>query len=416
MPRNVKHRPSAARSERRQAALRRRRDEISARGAAARKAARRRVRRRVLAGLGAVAVVASAVVAGVVLWPEHLPSASLRAAVVPGATGRLGVTAPPTTYHAVYRVETWGQGKSAVATQEIFVRRPFDGRVVIRDGEPPGTSVKFDARSSYARYGNYANAETPQVASEPPNVAVGDLRLEGSLDDLVKAGLFVERERRRALDHECQVYRTGSPLESLKVTAPTKSNYADACVDQAGIVLEEVAVSKGKVTQHVSAIEVTPDSPLADDTFLIEGNPVGFDQGGAELTELDPAAAPTDGYWQLAKPPEGWAHRGRYLLKTLDTSTESGQPVSSWVDTYVRDTSLVLVQQGPDAALPTSSPDEGPAVELGPLGSGRLVLGVAGTSVVAHPTPGSFVEVTGTLPADALRQLASGLVRATPAP
>jgi hypothetical protein len=351
----------------------------------------------------------------VVLWPEHSPSASLRAPVVAGAAGRLGVTAPPATYHVVYRVETHGDGRSATATQEISVRRPFDGRVVIREGEPPGGAVKFDARSSYARYGNYANPASPQVASEPPNVAVGDLRLEGSLDDLVGNRLFVERERRRLLDRECQVYRTGAPLESLKVVAATKSDYADACVDQAGVVLEEVAVTDGKVTQHVTAIDVTVDAPLADDTFLIEGSPVGFDQGGAQLTELDPVAAPTAGYWQLAGPPDGYAHRGRYLLKTVDRSSESGEQVTSWVDAYVNGTSLVVVQQGPDAALPTATPDEGPPVELGAIGSGRLSLGVAGSAVVGHPAQGSFVEVTGTLPADALRQLASRLAPATPA-
>jgi hypothetical protein len=416
MPRNVKHRPSAARSERRQAALRRRREDIAARGAEARRAARRARRRKVLAAVAVVAVAGAATAAGVALWPEYSPSARLRAAVVPGATGRLGVTSPPASYHAVYRVESYGKAKSAVATQEIFVRRPFDGRVVIRDGEPPGRTVKFDARSSYARYGNYVNPASPQVASEPPNVAVGDLRLDASLDDLVRGGLFVERERRRVLDRECQVYRTGSPLESLKVAAPTSADHADACVDQAGIVLEEVAVAAGKVTQHVTATEVTIDPHLGDDTFLIEGQAVGFDQGGAELSELDPASPPTAGYWQLASAPEGFTQRGRYLLKTVDTTSESGQTVSSWVDAYLSGTSVVLVQQGPDAALPTESPDQGPPVDLGPLGSAKVALGVAGSAVVAHPAQGSFVEVTGTLPADALRRLASALAPATPAP
>jgi hypothetical protein len=335
--------------------------------------------------------------------------------VVRGASGRLGLTAAPASYHAVYRVQTFDKKRSAVATQELFVRRPFDGRVLIRNGEPPGGAVKYDARSQYTRYGNYANPASPQVAGEPPNVAVGDLRLEASLDDLVGSRLFVPRDRRRVLDRECQVYRTGSPLESLEVKAPKKSDYADACVDQAGIVLEEVAVSAGNVTQHVTAIEVSVDAPLGDDTFQIDGTPVGFEQGGAELSELDPSSLPAPSYWQMANAPEGFSHRGRYLLKTADTTSESGAAVTSWVDAYVRGIDLVVVQQGPDAALPTANPDAGPTVELGALGTGRLSLGVASTSLVAHPVPGFFVEVTATLPSQALQALTSSLALATPA-
>lgn len=418
MPRHAKYRPSATRSERRQAALRRRREELAAREAAARRAVRRRRLRRVTAVVGTIGAVAVVVVGAIVLWPEAQPSRRLVAAVVPEASGRLGVTQPPVTYHATYRVVTYAKGKSAVATQEIYVRRPFDGRLVIRDGEPPGAGVKFDSRSTYTQYANYANPTSPQLASEPPNVAVGDLRLDATLDDLVSSGMFQQRERRRLLDRDCQVYRTGLPLERLSVKGPTPKDYADACVDQAGLVLEEVAVTGGKVSQHVTAIDVKLDQPIVDEEFTIAGTPVGFDQGGAQLAEITPAAPPVVGYWQLGAVPEGFSHKGRYRLTTADTRSETGQTVDSWVDTYVNGTALLLVQQGPNAAHPTVDPNDGTPADLGPLGSGRLVLGEATSSLLSHPTQDSFVEVSGSVPVATLRQVAAGLAPApaTPAP
>lgn len=395
-------RRSATRSERRLAAVQRRRQLASARSTAARRAAQRRRRLRALAIFATVAVAAS-IVAVVALRPEKAPSTELRAEVVEGAAGPLAITALPASYHAVYRAETYDGSDATVTTEDISVQRPFDGRVFIREGEPPGGAVQFAGRSTFGAFGNYTDA-TPQIAGDAPTVALGDLRLANSLPELLGQGLFQLRERRRtSLGRECQVYRTGSPLQTLRITAPTATDYTDACLDETGLLLEEVTVSGGKLAQRLTATTLERDVSLDPAIFAVDGPRVGRDQGGAEVTEVDRTAAPTAGYWALDAPPAGFTHRGRFQVTAEGTSH---------VDVYVRGIDVVTVRQGPPAAEPDlSDAPAGREVELGSLGAARVAVSSIGPTIVAHPGGEAFVHVTGTLsPAD-LQGIAGGLRR-----
>ncbi len=102
---------------------------------------------------------------------------------------RSEITTTPTSYRAVSSVEAYDGSEVTHTTEEIEIRRPFDGRVFIRDGEPPGGAVRFQGRSTFARYANYAESGAGQVAGNAPTVALGDLRLAGSLEELVARGL-----------------------------------------------------------------------------------------------------------------------------------------------------------------------------------------------------------------------------------
>lgn len=398
------NRRSATRTERRQAAVRRRRQDAAARTRAARKKVARRRRLKFFAALAAGAAVAGVAFA-LTRGGGEGPSRALRAPRVSGATGRLPVAPLPAAYHAVYRAEAYEGSNVTVSTEEIWVQRPFDGRVAIREGEPPGTAKQFEGRSTFGVYANYtegAGAEA-QVAGDAPTVALGDIRVAASLDDLVAEGLFVPGDRRRALGRECQTYRTGSPLQSLKITAPAPTDYVDVCLDDTGLIMEEVAIVEDKVAQRLTALSIEIDPALDPAGFVIDGQRLRPDEGGAEVTEVDRSTAPTPGYWSLDAVPAGFTHRGRYLVAGAQ---------SSHVDVYVRGVDLVTVRQGAPGAEPDLG-DAGPGLEvdLGALGAGRLLLRSVGPSFLAHPGGEAFVHVTGTLAPAELEAVATALRR-----
>ena len=396
------NRRSATRAERRQAAVRRRRQDAAARTRAARTKVTRRRRLKFLAAFVAVAAMAGAAIA-LTRGGGDAPSRGLRAQRVAGATGRLPIERLPAAYHALYRAETYKGSAATVSTEEIWVQRPFDGKVAIREGEPPGTAGQFEGRSSFGVYANFTEAGAAQVAGDAPTVALGDIRVTASLDTLVAEDLFVPGDRRRALGRECQTYRTGSPLQSLKITAPTPTDYVDVCLDDTGLILEEVVVVGDKLTQRLTAVAFDIDPALDPAGFAIEGPRLGAGEGGAEVTEVDRSTAPTAGYWAVDATPAGFTHRGRYLV--------AGEQVSH-VDVFLRGVDFVTVRQG----LPAAEPDlaeAGPGrnLDLGPLGAGSLLLRSIGPTLIAHPGGEAFVHVTGTLSPGDLRAIAGSLRR-----
>jgi hypothetical protein len=400
------HRRTPSRNERRQAAVHRRRQEAAHRTVAARKAARRRRNLKALAGVVAVAVV----VTGVVFLLRDggdgdSQTAELRAQKVSGATGVLAPSTPPTAYRAVYRAESYEGAEPTISTEVVAVQRPFDGRVAILDGEPPGGASRFEGRSTFGVYANYSEAGAVQAAADAPTVALGDLRLAASLDELVRQGLFVLGDRRRATlgteTRECQTFRTGSPLQSLKITAPTGTDYVDVCLDSTGLILEELSIAAGKPSQRLIATSLEAEPTLDSALFRIDAETVGPDQGGAIVTEIDRTTAPAPGYWAPANAPAGFTHKGRYQVVGTGTS---------WVDVYVRGIDLVTIRQGAPAGEPDlSDAGTGADTDLGALGAGKMLLRTIGPTAIGHPGADAFVHVTGTLSPAEVQALASAL-------
>jgi hypothetical protein len=277
--------------------------------------------------------------------------------------------------------------------------------VAILEGEPPGGASRFEGRSTFGVYANYSEAGAVQAAADAPTVALGDLRLAPSLDELLRQGLFVLGDRRRAKlgseTRECQTYRTGSPLQSLKITAPRDTEYVDVCLDCTGLILEEVAVTGGKPTQRLIATSLEAEATLDPALFTIDAEKVGPDQGGAIVTEIERSTAPAPGYWTPASSPAGFTHKGRYSVEGTGTS---------WVDVYVRGIDLVTIRQGPPAAEPDlSDAGAGTDADLGSLGAGKMLLRTIGPTVVGHPGAEAFVHVAGTVSPAEVQGLASGL-------
>jgi hypothetical protein len=258
-----------------------------------------------------------------------------------------------------------------------------------------------------------------------PAAALGDLRFDGAIDDLVEAGIFEVRERRQVLGRECQVYRTGNLVESPPLAVPSATTYADVCIDAAGLVLEEVALVDGVAETYEIATVVEVDAPVDEQRFVIEGEPLTLDEGGNQLISLDPAVAPVDGYWVPATPPVGATHVARHTLRTpvpedqaaTGTSTTvgptdpSGRYTDTYVDVYATGSTFVVVHQGIVAAATTRDTTLGKDVDAGALGPARVVFGATGSTLVASNDTW-FVEVTGPLPATELAAIAATLAPA----
>lgn len=396
-----------------------------------------RVHRRLVAAILA-AVLVVAIVGGVVVavgggddsddggvadaaTPDVEVRSSLTAAVVRDEGEVLPITAPPAAYRITYRIESAGATDVQVRTEQVSVRRPFDAEVVAYAGDGTTAPVEIVVRSNQGLYADLTDADAPDVGAGIPAAALGDLRFDGTLDDLVGADLFVPRERRTLLGRECQVYRTGRVVESLVVAAPTEHTYADVCIDAAGLVLEQVAFVDGRAIHYEVATSVEESPQFDADQFSIEGEPLDLEQGGVELVPLALDEPPTSRHWAPSAAADSAVlgdHVARYLLRVAAepedddvTDTTFGPrfgdgAVETYVDVYVAGAGFVVVQQGPLRAQPSRDLSVGTDVDAGALGTARVAFGVTGHTLVAT-TDTWFVEITAPRSAADLAALAA---------
>ena len=412
---------------------RRRRAAIEQRRAATRRTTehQRRDRRRpwLIAGCAVVLVaVAGGTVAAFLPRDDDTPPPAplaLTSELVEGATAAVTISAPPSAYKVVYRVDTIGDG--ATTTEEFTVERPFDSRIAAYEGEPPGGDLLWGATSNLGLYSSATSDDeaAAQVAQLAPATALGDFRLDATLTDLATSGTFVAREQRQLLGRTCQVYRTGSALETLQISAPTEQTYTDVCIDEAGLLLEEMNVADGVLASRMIAISVDDQAEIAAGSLAVEGDPLPVDQGGSELVPIDAATAPVAGYWGWATPPAGYEHVGRYLLRDPEdsavdadqdetgvTTTTAAPPVihESYVDVYSSGINSIIVRQGPTASQP-NLPQGAASNTAGALGAVQTASGLTGSAVFAAPTApsGWFVVMQATSSRDETVALAATL-------
>ena len=386
-----------------------------------------RGRRWLLAVGGLAAVLAIAVVAALVTGGsgsnDGPRSTLLSATPVEGADGPLALGAVPSEYTVTYQLVTTDgannvadtapapETRTYTTTTETFrVRRPFSTHIDSLDGSPPGDGLQQTIISDLGLYATSSAADADQqVETIMPGAGIGDWRLDAVLGDLVDDGTFVVGERRELLGRQCQVYRTGSPLENYELTRPSDTTYTDVCVDAAGLVLEQVAVEDGALLEHLTATAVDATPTLTADDFAITGTPPGLDDGGMVLTPID--GVPSDpSYWSFSQAPPGYSLQGRYtwqqnatdaVSQGAGTDASSGEPttvVTSYVDVYTDGADVLVVHQGPTSVEPDSNTDptiDGTAPSLGEV---TLQSKLTGTQLLAHPnaTPDWFVQVTAT--------------------
>lgn len=366
----------ATRTERRRAAIERRR-QFARRSVTAQVAARRRRSRiRWSAAAAGVAVLGAGAIVLIASRDDGgIPNVTLSGKEVE-AEGALGITAPLSAYTVDYDLTSYGADPEnpESATEKLRVSRPFGSEITFTQAEETSTYTSVLGKAAVT------DTSGATVSVRPAAAGTYDWRLDATLDDLVASGKFTLKERREVAGRECQVYRTGSAVETGAITDATDTDYADVCIDASGLVLEEVVYASGLPSQHVVATAVSED-PVEDIT--VDGEPTDTT---TSFTDIGTEAAPVDGYWELSTVPEGYELVGRYAYTVPGavpdgTTTDTTLPVDTTaatttpaVDPSVTDPSVT----DPEAADTTVAD---PSTE-----STSAAQGFAGSNVLAAAT------------------------------
>ena len=387
-----------------------------------RRRGRRSFRKPALLTLVAVAAVVGLVAATskVIAGPAVITG---RRGSIPLAAGAQVVALPPpAAYRVVYRVENTAAGRTTVSTDEIAVSRPFDGRQVSRDGAPPGRGRTAAQLTTLGRIEVPTAGSQPRLLLQtPPATAGSDIRLDRVLPDLVAAGKALPREHRRVVGRTCRMHRFGGPVFAgvLEPYDAKSDTYADACVDGAGLVLEEIWVSKGERLRRKVAVELTVGRAVGP-RVRIEGTFLGAKEGGGSVRPVDPASNPIGDSWRLDTVPAGFRLVGRFAVvppqpAVLEDPTQADNRIAGVTDVWVRGADALILDQGGTVSrvAPFQEDKTQPQVPAGAAGMGRLGLDLRMTEVRVLIKGGRYARVAGTLTPKEITAIATGLRQVT---
>ena len=342
------------------------------------------------------------------------PGPNLRAGSVK-VGGSVGVARRlPGAYAVVYRDETHAAGETTVSTQKLWLRRPFESRSETWSGPPPGRR-----RLSYT-VNALTRLSTGRITlAVPPGPAPDERRPDAFLPEATKRGYAQTREARRIIGRACRVYRIGGDpgIDSLKPLKRVGKDYSDVCVDAAGIVLEHVSFTDGKLLFRRVAAGVDENPPLNDDMFAVGKPSMGAAQGGGSARRADPASRPPGTFWALSRPLDGFRHAGRWAV--VPPQSGFNDPIRrasivAWVsDVYTRGSDVVVVEQGAtlQGVEPFKDDPNAQDVDAGALGRGELLYGLRAAELQVKFKGGKFVRLIGTVPPSRLVEIAKDLRR-----
>lgn len=323
----------------------------------------------------------------------------------------VAVPSTPRAYRIVYRIENRAAGDLVVETEEVTVRRPFDGRVVDRAGEPPGGRRQSVTVTRFGFFGTDSPRAEPTVLHVPPNPPAGDADPVDALNAAVGLDRAELRERRRieAVDRRCQVYRIGGPIAGGALTpiGAVEGEHTDVCIDSSGLVLEEVnVVDDDRVLRRRVAVDVDESPDLGEEAFSGPDAEVApADEGGGSVLEVEPTSRPpADPFFELPSAPGGFEHRGRYAVippqaEAFADPVQRNARVAGVSDVYVGGPDLVVIDQGGTLGRVDAFENHpfGRPVDVGALGTGELLLGARISEVRVARDGGRYVRVYGTV-------------------
>ncbi len=327
-------------------------------------------------------------------WPREDRIARTGSSELPA--GSVSVAKRTLRAYAIdYLVRTKSTGSDDVVTsrERIVVRRPFDAKT------PEGVST-----FTRASFGD-------QVLAVPPDIPDVDLRPGAVLREALRKGRAEERERRRVAGRVCRVYRvTGiSRLDHLKTSA---DEYTDVCIDESGVVLEEVDSVDGEIVL-LKVAESVDESPDVDEEDFDLGEPsIGVSVGGNSVQELRPdSRLPGGKFWDLDTPLAGFHHRGRYAVTESDP-VERKIMRTSVTDVWTRGTDVVFIERFNPGRSGQALEDEeanSDRVDAGKIGRGKLIYSLRTSEVRVATGSGRVVRVRGTLAPSRLLAIARSL-------
>jgi hypothetical protein len=222
------------------------------------------------------------------------------------------------------------------------------------------------------------------------------------------------REVRRVVGRDCQVYRSGDLLSAVSMRPPTTKERADTCIDEAGLVLEEILWSDGKFVSRRVAVSVEEPASLPDQLFEAPTSTVPVKEGGGSVRPLVDGSRPPGDFYELDSVPEGFESRGRYSVIPPQPENFGQDPTrqahrrAEVTDVWVRGADvLVLVRGVTLGGVPAFNVDPAKqTIDAGDAGKAELLLGAQQSSVRAVLPGGNYVTITGTLPGAQLTELA----------
>jgi hypothetical protein len=357
-------------------------------------------------------LVLAVVVAGVAVY---LPLRSSR----PGAVRIVAYRGPmprftvPSGYHITFDVTVRGRRH----TEELFIHRPFASYEEAISGGKPYLVTAMRLGEQVFR----ANAGTATLIHTALSPSRRDIRLDAVARYAAKANRLRLIGRARVRGETCFVFRSAAALSSGPLAPIPKRSFVDSCIDSRGLLVYERTTSDGKVVseRRATGIALGGSSP----GYSLQGDAIPTNKGGGAMRALTMDSRLSSGpFWDIAKPPAGFRHTGRYVVipsqpqAYADTSAFSmnaaglpGSLVVSIDDVYVRGSDALVIEQGStvnDAKF--TAPLGGEDIDLGEvLGHGQLLASASASEVVAEPHDGTrFVRVIGTLPPDELIAIA----------
>lgn len=319
---------------------------------------------------------------------------------------------PPESYEITYLVEGYATDGVVVDVERRLVRLPFESRVTSGPSESPD-EVTF---LQVAALGILQSSKEASLTSEP-QIAPGSAHV---VADVATSVLEWRHEVRTILDRDCQVVRAGGPIDVATLESPTDTDFADLCVDEDGLVLQEEWFVGGDVFRRRTATELDTSPRISDaDLTPTAAIPDGV-PGGTFVEVTRDSRAPEATHWELPAAPDGFSLLGRYAFsppRTDDGLSQFEVPrVAAILDVYADgEGGLVVVSNGGTANqsdLFTSGDDDGDeTVDLGGgLGVADVLRGLRQTEVRVGLERGRFVRLYGSPPAHELVTLASSLV------
>lgn len=312
----------------------------------------------------------------------------------------------PTAIEVTYSYESAADGTTLTekGIEQMFVHGAFDSQRIYDGVDSGGAMTHFLAIQSFATSSTRYLDQTTTMVSFPR--AAGFFGTS-TLRDMETEGNVVHLGRKTVVGRECNVIRSNTDPTSGLPVAPTSTDYVEACYTPSGIDLEETVISGGTQTNHAIATSVDEAPSFATDAFApLPSSDASVDTANV-LTEIDAGSAPTPRYWR-AGAPSGMHLMGRYRFQDM-----SGlDPVTSYADVYVDDTSAVIVRQGPLTADPS---DESAAMSssklltVGTIGKVVETIDTGQSHVKAYPADDWFVDVSGTVSKAEIKRIAAGL-------
>ncbi len=326
----------------------------------------------------------------------------------------LEVTHVPVTYRAEFRTENRAGENLNVTIEKTWVRRPFASRVETwKDG-----TLLSTRQSAFGTLTNESPSSQPLNIAVPPSLSSGDLRVDVALEEALESKTIIRRERREVYGRQCQVYRAGGPILAgdLEKYKPGRGTYADFCVDQSGIVIEEYWVDKGRLLRRRVATSLDVDVSIPDRLLAITTRENPDINRGAVERITEPPSGEGLPLWTLPKTPQGFDSLGRYAVVISDQAYPKSNPLAPSVapastsDVYIRGADFVVVDQDPSlGSLLSLEKRVSRDVDLDDLEEGKLIVDARMNEVRAKTPEGSYIRIFGTLEPDELLELADDL-------